>query len=129
MSEAPTEVTESATLFGDDVQAQAAAAAASDDSLLDRLTPRSESDSAELPPQPLLLAAARACGRSHAPYSLCRCTHTQSAPVKHEKTAAAPSAILGTFLRPELRVLHVVIVCSAGIALQLTSGEIVCGSR
>ena len=77
------------TLFGDDAEQQELAASASDSTLLARLANRRETDDAESPTPPsLVLAAARAAIRSHAPYTRCR----------------------------------------AGIALQLTSGEIVSGS-
>ena len=85
-SQAPTQTTKGTTLFGDDEQQQALATAVSDEALLARLV-RREHSSTELPAQPLLVAAARACLISHAPY-------TQ---------------------------------CLSGIALQLTSGEVVAG--
>ena len=87
VSQAPTHVPQGTTLFGDDEQQQALAAAVSDKTLLTRLDRRVDKGT-ELPAQSLLVAAARACLRSHAPY-----TH-----------------------------------CLAGIALQLTSGEVVTGS-
>lgn len=87
VSQAPTRVTHGTTLFGGDEQQQALAAAVSDETLLTRLDRRGDKG-VELPAQALLVAAARACLRSHAPY-------TQ---------------------------------CMAGIALQLTSGEVVTGS-
>jgi cytidine deaminase len=86
VSQAPTHTPQGTTLFGEDEQQQALAMAVSDEVLLARLIRRGDS-STELTPRPLLMAAARACLTSHAPYTR----------------------------------------CLSGIALQLTSGEVVAG--